>query len=299
MNRFIDSLTEYLALTARGGGLTEHREIKLYSNGAGVQFLRDDRGIPCDHPIPGALTPGVAFMLLDCYYESRDPGLEGKTVRERYLALPRGTRAEKLAAQVYRVLKLYHMALIHPAGVIEDSRGVIRAGCTERGTAFCLIVTKSGLALLEAFVTSFLNSFRRPHGEAYVEALLSQYYADITNEIKKFHDEDADVLRFRKKYEFNRYFRLDCGNPKYVIKDGQIVFEIADPFYNPQSYPIDFFVMVNEELHVIPVEALTDKKLSLSELPDWKARVIDGKSASSQLHLEFGYETVSNGGPMS
>ena len=51
------------------------------------------------------------------------------------------------------------------------------------------------------------------------------------------------------------------------------------------------------------VELFTDSQYVLKGmtewLPGWKARVMDGKNASSQLHLEFGHENLSNGGPMS
>jgi hypothetical protein len=299
MNGLIDSITEYLTRSGNQRFLPEHREIKLYSNSAGVRFMGDDKGVSRNLPIPGLLNTGVAFMLLDTFFESRDSSLEGKTCWEKYQALPRSSRIDKMVAQVYRMLRVFRMALVREGGSIEESRGAVKIGCIENATVFSLIITRSGLTLLESFVVCYLNSFRQPYGEAYAEALLSQYYADITNEIKKFQDEDADILRFRKQCEFNRHFRLDCGNPKYAIVGDHLVFEIIDSFYDPLRYPIDFFVMVDEELHVIPIEALTHKKLPIQELPVWKARTLDGKNASSQLHLEFGFETLSNGGPMS
>lgn len=299
MDGLIDSITEYMARRTDHGSLPEHREIKLYSNSAGIRFMGDDRGISRNLPIPGLLSTGVAFMLLDAFLESRNPGLEGKNPWERYQVLSGKSRTDKLVSQVYRMLRLFRMGLLHPGGIIEESRGAIRAGCTANATVYSLIITRSGLSLLESFVLCYLNSFRQPYGEAYVEALLSQYYSDITNELKKFHDEDADILRFRKKFEFNRHFRLDCGNPRYTARGARLAFEIMDSFNDPVRYPIDFFIMVDGELYIIPVEALIQKELPLEELASWKARVIDGKMGSSQLQLEFGYENLSDGGPMS
>ena len=298
MKRFVDTVTEYLARTAANGNLPEHRDLKLYSNSSGYQLLGDDQGCPGDLPQPRLLDPLAAFTLLDSYFESRNPDLEGKTYRQRYLELPRADRIDKLVGQIYRLLRIYRMALLHPDGVIEQSRGYLRAACVTRGTAFNLILTKAGLTLAQDFVTCYFNLLRLPYGEAYREALLSQYYVDLATEVKKFHDEDADLMRFHNRYQFNRHVRFDCGSPKYVIQGERLVFELADSYCNPLRYPIDFFILVEDQLHIIPIEALQDKGLPLAELPRWREQKIDANQASAQWLLKFGHKTTSNGGPM-
>jgi len=300
MKRLTDSFAEYLARAGVGiRRLPEHRELKLYSNSAGYQFLKDDNGIATDLPVTGALNPMMAFILLDTHFESRDPSLEGMSLRQRYLTLPRTTKVDKMTAQIYRLLRLYRIGLVQSDGTVEESQGCIRSWCVANGTAFNLIITKAGLALAESFVSCYLNLLRLPFGEAYREALLSQYYADMVAEVKKFHDEDADLLRFYNRYQFNRHFRFDCGNPKFVVQGDQLVFDIADSYCNPLLYPIDFYVTVDDALHIIPMEALKQNRLPMAGLPGWRQLVIDSNLATAQQEIKFGHESVSNGGPMS
>ena len=44
----------------------------------------------------------------------------------------------------------------------------------------------------------------------------------------------------------------------------------ARPIATPQRFPIDFYVIHDGVLHIIPVEALTDGRLPLAQLADWR-----------------------------
>jgi hypothetical protein len=82
------------------------------------------------------------------------------------------------------------------------------------------------------------------------------------------------------------------------MEGNHIVFEIGEHHRDKARFPIDFFVVVNNLLHIIPVEALTDGRLPKAELDLWTARTVDGVSLPSEFRMRFGRETMVVGLPM-
>ncbi|HMA65593.1 MAG TPA: hypothetical protein VKO63_10360, partial [Chitinispirillaceae bacterium] len=121
-------------------------------------------------------------------------------------------------------------------------------------------------------VTYYLNSFSRPEPAAYVDAMLETYYRDISDQIDNMNDEDNDLQVFRPSITMNRHYRCVCGNAAYKVADGYIEFQM-DPIYRDKGkYPLDYYILYNQILHIIPVEALIDDRLILTELHRWQAR---------------------------
>lgn len=273
----------------------EYRQIELYSKKKKLAF-RDDEP---QAQVKDALSSGMAFMLLESFLAGRDPSLmEGKTSWQKYLALPRKTGTEKLVAEVYRLLRVYRIALFHPDGRVEARDGLIRTSCVFERCSLSLNITAAGLALLESFVFHYLDSFRQPYGEAYVEAMLMQYFTDIVEEVRKFADEDRVLYQFRQPLPFNRHFRFDCDNPKFQLRDGYVMLDIGNLYSNSARYPIDFFLALDNVLYIIPAEALTDRKLAIAELWRWAARTSDDMRLPSHFRGRFGRETMVVGLPM-
>jgi hypothetical protein len=277
--------------------LPEYRQIELYTKRKKLSF----RESPATggEGMPDIFGPLSAAMLLESYLDSADAELfEGKTSWAKYLALPKRSASEKLVAEVFRTLRIFRIAATHAQGKLEARDGLVRAACNFQRCALALNITPVGLTLLESFVFCYLDSFRQPYGEAYVEALLTQYFTDIVGEIHKFADEDRVLYQFRPKFPyFNRHFRLDCDNPRYTADVDHFQFEIGASYSDPVRYPIDFFVPLDEGLHIIPVEALANGRLATAELPRWRARS-GNDELPADFRMRFGRELMVVGLPM-
>lgn len=272
----------------------EHRQVELYTKKKRLTFADLAQG----EPLPSLLGVASAFLLLDGHLTGIDETLEGRTGWQKYLALPRATQTDKLVAEIYRTLRILHTVLVHKTGRLEMADGILAARCTVNRTAVAVHLTEAGLVLLESAVAWYLGALRSPYGDAYVEAMLHQFFTDIVGEMKRFADEDRILFQFRPRPFFNRHFRYDCDNPRHRVADGRLAIEIGELYSDPVRHPIDFFVTVEDVLHIVPVEALTDGSLALSELPRWRARTPDGQSLPAGFRSRFGRETMIAGLPM-
>ncbi len=217
---------------------------------------------------------------------------------QKYLALPRATTTEKMVAEIYRILRVFRISAIHRDGHIDVSEGLIRMSCTFKRCALSLNITPVGLGLIESFVYAYLDSFRQPYGESYVELQLLQYFLDIVAEVRKFADQDRVLYQFRPRGFFNRHFRLDCDNPRYEFNDGRYRFDIGPLYADPVRYPIDFFVVIKDVLHIVPVEALKDGYLPETDLAGWQVREPYRTELPPEFRQRFGRETMVIGLPM-
>jgi hypothetical protein len=295
MNFLDEIVADYSARFGQRHHIPEYRQVELYSKKKKLTFSTE----PANEKWPGsALSTEAAFMLLETCLISRDMSLEDKTSWQKYLALPRGTVAEKLVAEVYRLLRIHHIAGVHQEGHMELDDGLIHIRCTYRRCALALVLTPIGLELLESFVFYYLNSFSQPYSEAYIEAMLTQYYIDIVGEIKRFSDEDRILYQFRQPMPVNRHFRFDSDHPRYQVAENDLIIEIGGFHADPARYPIDFYLIFEDSLHIIPVEALRGNRLPLESLPRWQARTVDGLQLPKNFCLRFGRETMVVGLPM-
>jgi hypothetical protein len=117
-------------------------------------------------------------------------------------------------------------------------------------------------------------------------------------EIHKFADEDRILYQFHHPAFFNRHFRYDCDNPHWLAEPEYFEFQINTVHKNAILYPIDFYVMYDEQLHIVPVEALRDRRLPKDQLPAWRARCRDGASLPSHFRRRFVRELMVVGQPM-
>lgn len=294
MTALDDALADFTRRFGDRLRLTEYRQVELYTKKKKLAF---DETPPAP-ALPGLLGIATAFMLLDSHLCANDDSLDGKAGWERYLALPRATTIEKLVAEVYRILRILRTVPAHKSGRLEMKDGVLAARCTVNRCAIAVHISTIGLSLLESFVACYLGALQEPYGEGYVEAMLYQYFTDIVAEIKRFADEDRILYQFRPRNFFNRNFRYDCDNPKFTLDNGKIIFDIGEIYADPVRYPIDFFVAIDDVLHIIPVEALTDRAIAIADLPRWRARGGGGAVLPAHFRQRFGRETMTPGLPM-
>jgi hypothetical protein len=257
--------------------LPEVRKLDLSPNlKSGVQVLPLIADKPFIEPFKGFWDPWRSFLLLDCFFDSLYPQIIGKSSREKYLFLPKSNRTERIVAEIYRILRVYNMACVDKVGKISYEQNRICINLIINCKVYSYRIFKPGLDLLTSAVIYYLSSFEKLDPLAYIEAVLSSYYIDINDQIRDFHDEDDDVLVFRPKFAINRHFRYASGNATLLYNEGFLEFKIDDFHKNSTVFPIDFYFTFDQKLYIIPVEALCDGKIHVSELPDWKAN--DGVS---------------------
>jgi hypothetical protein len=272
MNNISFLLASHLEKSTAMLHLPEIRKLDLSPNlKLGVQVLPLLSDKPNLEPFAGFFDPWRSFLLLDCFFESIYPYIEGKSSREKYLALPKRNRTERIVAEIYRILRIYSMACISKDGKITYENNRVCINLVTNPTVYSYRIFKPGLELLTSAVVYYLSSLDKLDPPAYVEAMLSSYYIDINDQIRDFHDEDCDVLVFRTKFTINRHFRFASGNAKFVFDGGFVSFEIDEFHKNAGVFPIDFYFDFDQELHIVPVEALDNGKLPVSELTNWKA----------------------------
>jgi len=183
--------------------------------------------------------------------------MSGQQSWANYLAIPRRTRAEKVIAESYRLLRIIRIALLHPLGFVKGNEKVIELTCHSNAYPVMVKITPCGLRLLQSLVNFYLNEYRLERiGPGYLDEMLVAYFSDLVEELYGFEDEDHVLCQFRSLTDFNRHYRFDCLNPRYFYTKTHCVIELS-PQYSEQSFPIDFHICQNEHSYLIPMEALT------------------------------------------
>ena len=296
MNGFAQAAAARLMRTMNGRVLPECRKIELYTNSLEVKLFDPEPAPEPNHwDIPQVMEALNAFMLLDAHLEAGKPELAGLGLRERFKALNPATRTQRLTAQVYRILKVLRRGVSAPGVRLKSSERVFQVNYTEKPFAFGLRVTFSGLELLTGFVALLLDFERQPHAEAYVEAMLSQYYEDIIAEVRYLSDEDGSVLHFRKKFAFNRHFRFQCCTARFELGPTSLTIDIGERFNDKLAYPLDFYLLIEGEFHIVPCEALSNGVMAREELAAWKARQPDPDAGQGDFNLRVESELMGSG----
>lgn len=293
---FLSRLLTDPAFGWRRAGQPEHRQIELYTKRKTLSFL--DPEPPSEVPAASVAAACRAALVLDALMSAQHPGAPGRTSWQTYLDLPRVSRADKVLAELYRILRVARTVAFHPQGHVDMREAIVCFNGAIDRVALSLEITGAGLDLIEAMTLYWLGARQGPYPPAYVEAVLAEYFFDVVAEIKRFADEDRILFQFRRPAPFNRHFRFDCDNPKLEVAGGVMRFEIPAPHRDPARYPIDFFVVHDGALHIVPVEATKDGALALSELARWRAQAPDALSLPAGFRARFAREVMVVGQPM-
>jgi hypothetical protein len=270
--------------------LPEHRQIELYSKRKALEI---------DAPAPDATPYGLladavrAFQTLETLLAG-----EPRPSWDFYTALPREALGDKLAAQLYRILRVAKLVLFHPGGQVACEDGLVKITGVVGPTVMALELAPQGLALLGSAVAFWALNQSSPYPTAYVEALLGEYYEDIVTSIKRYSDEGRSLYQFRRARPFCRHFRLDCDNPKWSFEGDRLVIEIGARFRDPARFPIDFFLVIDGALHIVPVEALDEAAIARAELPKWRARLGEGQPLPAEFAARFAHPQIPINQPM-
>lgn len=275
----------------------EYRQIELYSKKKVLPVAEDagtelTEGIAAVHGLTGT------FRLLDSVLGEAPAGGDPAATWAKYLALPKRSPVEKLAAEIYRALRPFHAAASHPSGRIEINNGRIKASSTIGHTALCIRMTRAGMALLDSTAAYLLAAAESPYPKAYEAGMLTRYWTDCHDEIKWYYDEDRALFLFRDSLRMNRHFRFDCDNPRFDLKGGKVVFEVGAIYRDMARYPIDFFLQIEDHLYIVPTEALSDYALPEAELPRWEARLPEDGMLPARWRPRFTREDMIPGLPM-
>jgi hypothetical protein len=295
MNKLPELAAELVARSSTRLLLPEHRQIELYTRKKTLAVSTAEAGLPETARVAAACT---ACLLLQATFEADDPAQEGRTTWDIYRALPRASSGDRAVAEIFRILRIVRKVALHREGTVVAEGGLLRFFGAIDGTVLALDISPAGLALLESAVTWYLDSFALPYSAAYVEAMLLRYFADIVDEVKRFSDEGRSLFQFREPLRLNRHLRLDCDTVRVRIAGDVCQFEIGEAHRDAARFPIDFFVLIRDVLHIIPVEALTGGAIALAELPRWRARGIEGNALPASFRMRFAHEIMPTDVPM-
>ena len=186
------------------------------------------------------------------------------------------------------------LVLFHPHGHVDLEDEIVKIGSVVGSAVLALDITPAGLTLLESAVAFIAAHERSPYPKPYVEALLAEYFFDIGAEIRRYSDEGRNLYQFRRAKPFSRHFRFDCDNAKFAFDGDQVVFDIGPLYRDTARHPIDFFVVIDAALHIVPVEALSEGRIARAELAKWRARLSDGE----RLPAEFRARSLTRKSPL-
>lgn len=277
--------------------LPEYRQIELYSKKKSLAIAEDAEAERVEATRTCAALSD-AFGALDAALGDPLDDPDPMAAWRKYQRLDRSSAVGKLTAEAYRALRVFRAALTHETGRVETRNGLIKATATVEQTALSIRITKIGADLLDSFVAYRLGADRLPYSESYVTAMLCRYWSDISEEIRWYYDEDRVLFQFRDEFGLNRHFRFECDNPRFSVGADHIRFDLGEMYTDPLRYPIDLYVVINTQLHIIPVEALNAGRLALDQLPRWQARLPDGLTLPASYRLRFTREVMAQGLPM-
>ena len=295
MDKLPELAGELVARSSAPLSLPEHRQIELYTRKKTLAVNTDGPRMAEAARIAGATT---ACLLLQAAFEADDPASEGRASWDIYRALPRASSGERAVAEIFRILRVVRKVALHRQGTIVAEGGLLRCFGAIDATVLALDISPAGLTLLQSAVAYYLGSFAQPYSAAYVEAMLLRYYADIVGEVKRFSDEGRSLFQFRDPLRLNRHLRLDCDTGRVRIIDDICRFDISEASRDAARFPIDFFVVIRDALHIIPVEALTDGAIAVADLPRWRARGTDGAVLPASFAMRFAHEIMPTDVPM-
>jgi len=276
--------------------LPEYRQVELYTKRKALSFLDPPAAeeAPFDRIAAAARAALVFEATLAGIYPSEHPLTSWTRCKE----LPRSTQTEKLLAELHRILRVVRKVAFNPHGHVDMRDGVVCLNGAIDRVALSLEITRAGLDLLETMVAYWFEARTGIYPEAYVSWMLAEFFFDIVAEIKRFSDEDRILYQFRRSAPFNRHFRFDCDNPKIAFESDRLIFEMGERYRDPGRYPIDFFAVLDDVLHIVPVEALVDGSIARDELQRWRARSLDGFSLPASFRTRFAREKIVVGQPM-
>lgn len=283
--------------------MPEYRELDIYDRSKHLTFVDEAASGPTrtEQAVAERVSAlRIAHHALSDALAARDPLLwEGDgSSWQRYLQLPRTTLTDKMVAEVFRMLRIVHIAATHAQGHVEIESGLVAMSCTFNRCALALSLTEVGAELVAAFVAYYLDASVQPYSATYREWMLSQYFTDIVAEVKKFADEDRILFQFQHRGFFNRHFRYDCDSPRVSLDNEYCQFQLNKLHMDALMYPLDFFLLLDKQLHIVPIEALRDSRIALAKMPLWRASCPDGASLPPSFRGRFVRERMIQGLPM-
>ncbi|MCW2273781.1 hypothetical protein GJ654_08685 [Rhodoblastus acidophilus] len=277
--------------------LPEHRQIELYTKPRILTF--DEPPLPEEAPLERIAALARAAVVFEATLAGLYPTELPLTSWARAKDLPKTTMVEKVALQLHRVTRILRLIAFHPHGQVEMRNGVICMGGVIGKEVYYFDITAAGLDLIETMVAYWFSARDSVYPESYVGWVFSEMFFDLGGDIRRYSDEGRTLYQFQRKGPFNRHFRFDCDNPKTTFEGDFVQIDIPAPYRDSARYAIDFFAVLHDVLHIIPVEALKDGKIAVADLPKWEARAKkDPMSLPAAFRKKFGRLKPSINQPM-
>ena len=204
------------------------------------------------------------FDILDSYIDTQNPSMTGLGFHKKYKLLPEKTTLDKVIKNTYLVEKIIRNAAVHHQQIAKE-KGLISLDYKDKqGNTFVLQIMQSAFELLNKLICNYIYLREFGYSAAYCGVLLTPMYNRAVDEILKI--EAGDISRVDKvsykngcsRISFRRYI---CRKIPFEVQEKSLQILIDDSFIeDKENTPIDFELIYEKKLYVVPVEELNQNK---------------------------------------
>lgn len=214
------------------------------------------------------------FDILDSYIDYQNPSMAGWGFHKKYKALPEKTNLDKVIKSTYLVEKIIRNAAVHHQKITKE-KGLILLGYKDKqGNAFILQIMQSAYELLNKLICNYIYLLESGYSTAYCELVLAPMYNLAIEGILKIEaDDTVSVEKVSCKNGCSRILcrRYICRKIPFYVQGNSLQIDIDDSFVeDKESTPIDFELIYEGKLYVVPIEELNQNKtIAFEELKNF------------------------------
>lgn len=207
----------------------------------------------------------IIFSMLDVFIDSRIPGIEGESFRQKYLKIPKNNDYDLILSELFRVAKVIRNALVHnPSGIAFEDKA-LKVEYFFHKTQYLAIISDKALTGFYTLIVMYVKG-DLGNGE-YFLALAREIYDQFIFGVVSFCDDlKGSLLKPNGRLRIKSARREIILNPHFKIVDSTILFSKYN-IDSPNWTGADFFIEVNGEEFLIPQESLNTKnEISIDEV---------------------------------
>jgi hypothetical protein len=103
-----DMVSDYAARFGQRHSLPEYRQLELYTKNKKLSYAEELQ--PAQNQVRGSFATSTAYSVLDSILVSQQAEIAELPSWKKYLALPKTSGTGKVVAEVFRILRIYHLS---------------------------------------------------------------------------------------------------------------------------------------------------------------------------------------------
>ena len=216
----------------------------------------------------------IVFGVIDAFVDLRNPHLEAKSFKQRYIGLSKALDTDIVFSEMYRIFRVLRNATIHAKSALSISPTGVAVDYPFNKTLFQLNCNKGALSLLYSLAVIYaqLGGSFNSHGEG----ILRNYYDTITGGITGFSDDFGPSLAqiSSSGLRLSRVVRYVVHNSAFKQAEDARSISITRYSGIPEKHRgcsgVDHVILHCGEIYVIPEEALTTSgEIPIKALTRW------------------------------